>query len=186
MRRAWLVGLASCAAAAPALGGTAPAPAEAVASLAAFDAPAGWTRAEYANAGGVDAVVAFESGEDRLALKVFGAPGSFYKTAAEFLSGPAATTMGRKPERAGRVAVAGKRLRLWRRGVPLPDGDPHSAYLTRRRMSREVFVILPSAKDGRFLVLSYERRTEVPDPAARGEKAWRSLLKSIRPLAAAK
>ena len=81
--------------------------ARAVAAVVSFTAPAGWARSDYANSGGADPVVAFEEGSDRIAVYLYGSPGSFYKTPADFMLGPAATTMGRAPERAGEALVDG-------------------------------------------------------------------------------
>lgn len=178
MRRALAVLLLGLAAAAPA-------PGAAVRALLDFTAPAGWTSGEYANAGGADAVVAFESGEDRIAVHLYGTPKSFYPTPAVFMKGPAATTMGRPAEKAGTATVAGSKVALWKRGVPLPDGDPH-APAAAPRLGTGVFCVLPPAPDGRFLVLSYERLSPVPDLAGKGEKAWKSFLKSARRPAAQK
>lgn len=176
MRRL-LPALALCAAAAaPA---PRPTPGAAVAALLTVAAPADWARTEYSNAGGADAVVAFEKGADRLAVNLYGAPGSFYKTPDDFLRGPAATTMGRPPEKAGTTTVAGAKRPLYRHGVPLMDGDPH-VVSGPPRLGRGEFVVLAPRADGRFLVLSYERRSPVPDASGRAEKAWKSFLKSAR------
>lgn len=162
-----------------------PSPGASVAALLSVSAPAGWTRTEYANAGGADAVVAFESGEDRLAVRLYGAAGSFYRAPEDFLKGPAATTMGRPAERAGTAVVAGAKVVLWRHGVPILDGDPHTPSAAPR-LGPAVFCVLPPVPDGRFLVLSYERQSPVPDLAGKGEKAWKSFLKSARRPAAQK
>ncbi|MBI3564899.1 MAG: hypothetical protein HY079_06875 [Elusimicrobia bacterium] len=158
-----------------------PSPGAAIAALLTVAAPAGWERTEYANAGGADAVLAFEKGSDRLAVNLYGAPGSFYKTPDEFLKGPAATTMGRPPEKAGTAVVAGAKRARYRHGVPLMDGDPHVPPSGPPRLGRGEFVVLPPAPDGRFLVLSYERLSPVPDPTGDSEKAWKYFLKSARP-----
>jgi hypothetical protein len=168
--------LALPASAAPA----APSPESAVAALVSLTPPKGWEKTAYANAGGADAVVAYQDGADRLLARVFGAPGSFYETPRAFLTGPAAATMGRRPRPAGRALVAGRRLRVYRRGYPLADGDPHAVSSGRARMASERFVILPPAPDGRFVVLSYQRESPVPDPELRGEAAWKAFLKSAR------
>ena len=180
MRRLLPAVLLALAAAAPR-----PTPGAAVRSLLSFTPPAGWVSGEYANAGGSDAVVAFEDGSDRIALHLYGTPKSFYPTPAVFLKGPAATTMGRPAEKAGTAVVAGAKVDLWKRGVPLPDGDPHIPSASPR-LGTGVFCVLPPAPDGRFLVLSYERLSPVPDPSGKGEKAWKSFLKSARRPAAQK
>ncbi|MDE2490883.1 MAG: hypothetical protein KGM24_08545 [Elusimicrobia bacterium] len=178
MRLAWLAVLAAAVAAAPAPRKT-PSPAEAVAALVGVAAPAGWTRSAYSNAGGADPVVAFERGADRLVVRVFGAPGSFYATPADFLKGPAATTLGRRPDRAGSARVSGRRVRVWRRSFPLDDEDPHTPYLRRRRMGGEYFCVLPPAPDGRFVVLSWQRSGPGFDPSHAGKRAWEAFLKTV-------
>lgn len=155
-----------------------PTPSQAVAAVVSQEAPKGWTAEEYANGGGADPVVAFADGLDRISVRVFGGPGSAYKKPAAFLAGPAASTMGRKPEKVGRVKVAGKDLDLWRHEVPVALGDPH-APSGPPAMGRELFCILPAA-GGRFVVLSYARESPAPDLHGGGEKAWESFLKTVK------
>lgn len=145
-----------------------------------FEAPKGWTRSAYANSAGADPVVAFEHGADAIRVYVYGAPGSFYKTPAEFLAGPAATSMGRPPEKVGSATVAGAATTVYRRDSPQPTGDPHAATPAPAFMGREFFCVLPTLPDGRFAVLTWERRMPIPDLAGIGEKAWKSLLNSTR------
>lgn len=157
-----------------------PSPAAAVASLLRFQAPAGWRRGEYANSRGADPVVEFEKGADRIAVYVYGAPGSSYKTPADFLGSPAATTMGRAPDPAGSAVVAGRGVALYRRRFPLADGDPHAASSAPPRFGSAVFCVLPPAADGRFAVLTYARESPIPGLDDRGEKSWNSFLKTVR------
>ncbi|MDD5302008.1 MAG: hypothetical protein PHS14_02780 [Elusimicrobia bacterium] len=156
----------------------APTPSQAVAALISHQPPKGWQVEEYANGGGADPVVAFVDGLDRIAVRVFGAPGSGYKNPASFLSGPAASTMGRKPEKVGSVTAAGRQLALYRRGFPINLGDPHSPS-GPASLGREVFCILP-ASGGRFIVLSYARESPAPDMDQRGEKAWGAFLRTVK------
>lgn len=153
-------------------------PSAVVSSLVRFAAPKNWNKEEYANGGGADPVVAFADGLDRISVRVFGAPGTAYKTPADFLAGPAASTMGRKPEAAGRVAVAGKTVPLYSHGVPVMVGDPHARTAGPPMLGREVFCVLPAA-NGRFVVLALSRETPTPDPDRKGEKAWSAFLKSV-------
>ncbi len=152
---------------------------QAVAALISFQPPkGGWKIEEYANGGGADPVVAFVDGLDRIAVRVFGAPGSGYKNPASFLAGPAASTMGRKPEQVGIVTVAGRRLALYQHGFPVNLGDPH-APSGPTMLGQEVFCLLPAA--GRhFIVLSYARESPAPDLERRGQKAWRAFLKTVK------
>ena len=157
------------------------APAPAVAALLRFQAPAGWRRGDYANSGGADPVVEFEKGADRIAVYVYGAPCSSYKTPEDFMTGPAATTMGRAPDRAGSALVAGRNVALYRRRYPLADGDPHAASSAPPRFGSAIYCVLPAAADGRFAVLTYSRESPIPDTEERGEKAWESFLKTVKP-----
>jgi hypothetical protein len=158
---------------------TPPPSAAAVASVVRFAPPAGWDRSDYANAGGADAVVSFESGLDRISVYLYGAKGSFYRSPADFMRGPAATTMGRAPVRTAVALVAGRRLSVYRRGYPLAEGDPHIPSSGRERMGTETYCVLPPAPDGRFVVLSWARDTPAPDPRSLGEKAWKAFLKTV-------
>ncbi|OGR96048.1 MAG: hypothetical protein A2V88_13390 [Elusimicrobia bacterium RBG_16_66_12] len=179
-RSAWLVSLALLTGAAkePAMKNV---PAvETVAGLIEFAPPAGWSRTAYSNTGGIDLVVAFERGMDRLVVQVFGAKGSFHKDPTDFFAGPGATTMGRAPEKKGEALVAGKPLALFRRRFPLLEGGPHDSTPGTPKMGAETFCILPPFKDGRFIVLSLQRESPVPDIERTGEKAWKSFLRGVR------
>jgi hypothetical protein len=156
----------------------APTPSQAVAALVSHQPPKGWKAEEYANGGGADPVVAFVDGLDRIAVRVFGAPGSGYKTPAAFLAGPAASTMGAKPDKVGSVTAGGKEVTLYRHGFPINLGDPHAAS-GPTTLGREVFCILPAAR-GRFVVLSYSRESPAPDLEGRGEKVWEAFLKTVK------
>lgn len=155
-------------------------PRQTIARNVSFQAPKGWQAEEYANGGGADPVQAFASGEDRIVVRVFGAPGSGYKDPAAFLGGAAASTMGRRPEKAGETTVAGRSTVLFRRGFPLNQGDPHTPSGGQPPLGREIFLIL-TAPNGRFVVLSYARSTPIPDLERRGEKAWAAFLKTVKP-----
>lgn len=155
-----------------------PSPAAVVRSVVRFTGPKGWNKEEYANGGGADPVVAFADGLDRISIRVFGAPGSAYKNPAAFLSGPAASTMGKKPDAAGRARVAGRTVPLYSHGVPVMIGDPHVRSGAPTMLGREVFCVLPAAK-GRFVVLALARETPTPDPERKGEKAWQAFLKTV-------
>lgn len=170
------------AAAAPAAGGPVKTktPAQAVAALLSFAPPKGWTRVEYANAGGADPVLRFESLSDAVLIRVFGAPGSDYPTPEDFLSGPAASELGAAPAEAGTAAVAGRKLALHRRRFPIEAADPHRPSPGQSLMGTETFCVLP-LEDGRFAVLAYRRESPVPDLHRKGEKAWEAFLKTVRP-----
>jgi len=155
-------------------------PSEIVAGLIQVETPPGWRRTTYSNAAGADLVVAFERGADRLVVRVFGAKGSFYKTPADFLAGPAATTMGREAQKRGAAPVAGRPLALYRRRFPLAQGGPHESSSARPRMGAESFCVLAPFKDGRFIVLSHQRESPVADPERLGEIAWEAFLRGAR------
>lgn len=154
------------------------APSYILAALVRFEPPKGWTREESATGGGTDPAVAYVDGLDRITVRVYGAPGSVYRIPADFLSGPAASTLGRTPGAIGRVTVAGRELPLYEQGFPIHLGDPHepSPPLT---LGRAVFCVLPSAGD-RFVVLSYARESPAPDVERRGERAWEAFLRSVQ------
>ncbi len=156
----------------------APTPSQTVSGVLRYKAPGGWRVEEYANAGGADPVVAFVDGVDRISVHVYGAPGSAYKNPAKFLAGPAASTMGAKPEKVGSVAAAGRDLILYRHGIPVSLGDPHAAS-GPPMLGREIFCLLPGP-GGRFLVLSYARESPAPDLEGRGEKSWEAFLKTVK------
>ena len=156
----------------------APTPSQAVAALVNYRPPKSWEVEEYANGGGADPVVAFVDGLDRITVRAFGAPGSGYKNPAAFLSGPAASTMGRKPETIGSVTASGRPVALYKRGIPVNLGDPH-APSAPASLGKEIFCILPGS-GGRFVVLSYARESPAPDLERRGEKAWEAFLKTVK------
>jgi len=153
-------------------------PSQAVAALVSHRPPDGWKAQDYANSGGADPVIAYEDGLDRITLRAFGGPGSAYKTPALFLAGASASTMGRKPENAGSVSAAGRRLALYKRGFPMSLGDPH-APSGPPMLGVERFVILPAA-GGRFVVLAYARESPAPDLEGRGDAAWGAFLKTVK------
>lgn len=157
----------------------APSPSKTISAVVRFQPPAGWKAEEYANRGGADPVQAFVSDEDRIVVRVFGAPGSAYADPAAFLSGAAASTLGRKPEKAGETNAAGRQVPLYQRSFPILLGDPHAPSPPVPPLGREVFVVLPAAK-GRFAVLSYARVSPAPDLERRGEKAWEAFLKTVK------
>ena len=155
-------------------------PSNAAAALLDWTPPRGWTASEYSNSGGADLVVAYGKGLDRIEIKIFGAPKSFYATPADFMAGPGATTMGRAPVKSGAARAAGRAVTVYRRDYPLPDGDPRAYSPGPPRLGRETFCVLPPFPDGRFAVLSYARESPAPDVAGRGEKAWREFLAGVR------
>jgi hypothetical protein len=156
-------------------------PSKAAAELLRWTPPPGWTASEYSNAGGADPVVAYENGLDRIEIKIFGAPKSFYADPEAFMAGPGATTMGRPPVKSGVARAAGAAVTVYRRKFPLPDGtDPHAPSPGPARMGQETFCVLPPFPDGRFAVLSYARESEAPDIKRRGEKAWSAFLAAVR------
>jgi hypothetical protein len=154
-------------------------PAQAAAAVLKWTPPAGWDESAYAN--GPDQVVAYEHGFDRITVRIFGAPKSFYKTPAQFLEGPAATTMGRAPEPAGEARIAGRGAPLYRHEYPVPEGDPHMRSPRPPRMAREIFCVLPPLPDGRFAVVAYARESPVPDLKGAGDKAWSKFLGGVKP-----
>ena len=155
---------------------------EIIAGLLQIDVPNGWTRTAYANTGGVDFVVAFERGANRLLVRVFGAKRSSYRTPEDFLSGPAAGTLGRAAGRKGAAKIDGRTVALFERGFPLLARVPHGSTPAKPQMGTETFCVLPPSKDGRFIVLSYQRESPIPDLKGTGEKAWEVFLRGVRML----
>jgi hypothetical protein len=156
---------------------------EIIEGLIRIEPPSGWGREAYSNTGGVDLVVRFEDRLDRLAVYIYGAKGSFYRSVEDFMSGPGATTMGSPPDITGEEIVAGQKVTMYRRGFPLSVGDPHDYDPTRTPlMGKEFFCILPPFEDGRFFVLSYQRESPFPElgPKTKGGNAWKAFLKSVR------
>ncbi len=151
-----------------------------MAKYVTWKGPKGWRVEEYANGGGADPVVAYVYGQDRLTVRLFGAPGSAYKDAAAFFAGPAATSMGKKPGSSGTAKVAGKTLPVRTRTFPVMLGDPHTRGAAPPLTGRERFVVLPLA-EGRFAVLAMARESPAPDLERTGEKAWKAFLASVAP-----
>ena len=157
-----------------------PTPSQAISAFVRWQAPKGWRVEEYANGGGADPVVAYVAGTDRIELDLYGSPGSAYKTPGAFLKSPAATSLGRKADRAGVVEAAGKTLDLWRRRFSVDGAAPHVTPPGQPLMGTELFFVLPLS-EGRFVVLALSRETPAPDPKGAGEKAWKAFLKSLKP-----
>ena len=145
--------------------------------LARYQAPAGWD--VDADTTAPDAYARFRLGEDAIAIRAFGGPGSAYANQAEFLAGPSARTLGKPPKRAGQAKVGTAKLPLFRRGYPIRMGDPRRRGAPAGPLADEVFCVLPAGE--RFLVLSYARENPAPDPKAGGRKAWEAFLGSLRP-----
>jgi hypothetical protein len=175
----WFAALAAFAFAAPPP--AAKPSADAVAALVTFKDPNRWKRSDYANSMGSDPVVSFSRGSERIAVYGYGAPGSAYQTPDDFLKGPAATTMGRLPVRAGSTTIGGREVALYRRGYPLGDYDPSRPEAGPPRMGEELFCILLPAADGRFAVLAHDESLPGSGPASSGGAAWKAFLKSVRP-----
>lgn len=152
--------------------GAAAPPAEAVSALLAFAPPKGWALEEYANAEGADPVLSYAKGADAVLVRAFGAPGSDFPTAEEFLAGAEASEDGA-------AAVAGRKRTLYRRRFPLEAKDPHRPSKVKSPLGTEVFCVLP-LRGKRFAVLSYRRESPAPGDGS-GAKAWNAFLKTVRP-----
>jgi hypothetical protein len=172
-----LMGAACAAAPAPA----AKPSADAVAAVVKFREPLHWKRSDYANSLGADPVVSFARGSERIAVYVYGAPGSAYKTPDDFLKGPAATSMGQPPVRAGTVKAGSEELPLYRRSYPLGDYDPAKPEDGPPRLGEQVFCVLPPVPDGRFAVLAHDQNRPVPGSASAGSGDWKAFLKNVKP-----
>ncbi|MDD5302369.1 MAG: hypothetical protein PHS14_04595 [Elusimicrobia bacterium] len=155
-------------------------PAQAVAAAVRFTPPKGWTADAYANAEGADPVLRYERFSDAVVIRLFGGPGSDYATPADFLAGPGASEEGAPSAPAGTATVAGKKVELRSRRVPIETADPHRASPPTKLKGTEVFCVLP-LKGGRFAVLAYRRESPIPDLHRTGEKAWEAFLKTVKP-----
>lgn len=178
MQTLWLAVLAAGALAAPPP--AAKPSADAVAAVVTFRDPLQWKRSDYANSMGADPVVSFARGSERIAVYVYGAPGSAYKTPADFLKSPAATSMGRAPARAGSAAVGGRAVAQYRRSYPLGDYDPDKPEAGPPRLGEQLFCVLPPLADGRFAVLAHDQNRPAPGPASSGGPAWKAFLKTVK------
>jgi len=179
MHTLWLAALAAAALAAPPP--AAKPSADAVAAVVAFRDPPRWRRSDYANSMGADPVVSFARGSERISVSVYGAAGSAYKTPEDFLKGPAATSMGRAPARAGAAKVGGREVALYRRSYPLGDYDPSKPEAGPPRLGEQLFCVLPPAADGRFAVLAHDQNRPLPGPDSSGGAAWKAFLKTVKP-----
>lgn len=154
-------------------------PGAAFRARASFTPPAGWAPEEYSN--GPDAVLHYKKGLDRISLRLYGSKGSAHKDPAEFLRGPAATTMGQAPEAVGQVLVGGKKRPFYKRGYPIMLGDPHARGGMPPALAVEHFVVLP-LPDGLFLVASHAFESPVPAPRKDGDDAFLAFLRGLKPL----
>lgn len=151
-------------------------PPPALAAAADFQTPAGWD-AEAGPEGEKDPSMTFSKGGDRIRVTLYGGAGTRFKTPQAFLRSPAATTMGRPPQKDAVVKVAGARAYVYRHAYPEPAGDPHERSAKAPRMVMEEFCVVPAGK--LFLVLSYAEEG-VPDPAAPSRPSWEAFLKSFK------
>ena len=145
--------------------------------LIRYQAPPGWDVDSDTTA--PDAYARFRLGEDVIAIRAFGGPGSAYADQAAFLESPSARTLGKTPRRAGQAKVGTAKLPLFRRGYPIRMGDPRRRGAPAGPLADEVFCVLPAGE--RFLVLSYARENPAPDPKSGGRKAWEAFLRALRP-----
>jgi hypothetical protein len=148
---------------------------ERTADLAAYAAPQGWTAADRVEQG--DAQTALTRELHTINIRLAGGAGSRYRKAGDFLAGlEARSTGGKRPEKMESVLVAGQRVTIYRRKVPVslpPPGEGGPAQLTA-----EEFCVVQAGK--RFFVLTYSYGDVVPDPGYDGHKAWRDFLKTFR------
>src|SRR3569832_2113297 len=177
----WLAALLGASGAAAAPPPAAKPSADAVSQVVTFRDPIRWKRSDYANSMGADPVVSFAQGSERISVYVYGAAGSAYKTPEDFLKGPAATTMGKPPEPAGKAKVGAQELAQYRRGYPLGDYDASKPEAGPPRMGEQLFCILPPMADGRFAVLAHDQNRPAPGPSRSGGPAWKAFLKTVKP-----
>lgn len=148
---------------------------EKIADFAEFKAPAGWAAEEKTEQG--DPQVRLEKGAHTMVVRLSGGPGSRYKSQQEFMGGFEARSTGGKPAaKTGTAVIAGSRVLLYKRAVPLALPPPDES--GPASMGEEAFCLVPAGK--RFFVISYAYGDPTPDPLYDGEKIWQEFLKNFR------
>lgn len=148
---------------------------EKISDFAAYAAPEGWAAEEKIEQG--DPQARLERGMHVITVRLAGGPGSRYKSPAEFQGGFEARSLGGKPaEKARTAVVAGARVMVYKRKVPvaLPPPDESGP----ASMTEEEFCVVPAGK--RFFILTYAYGDTTPDPSFDGEKAWGEFLKAFK------
>jgi hypothetical protein len=145
------------------------------AGVARCEAPRGW-EIERTD-GAADPELRFSSGENIIRACLFGGAGSRFATQAAYLTGFAATTMGRPPERIRPARVAGIEIWIYRHGYPIQLGDPHVHDPRPPTLADEEFCLIPLKE--RFVVLSWACEGP-PNPDHSDNDAWQSFLDSFR------
>ena len=150
-------------------------PKETVGAAAAYAVPQDWKETFSLNQGDPQAALTY--GLHRIKVRLAGGEKSRYKKAPDYLVGlEARSAKGKAPEKDGSIRVAGQKVMLHKRKVPvtmpLPDTGGPSTY------ADEEFCVVPAGKS--FFVLSYMYEDGLPDSSYNGQKAWRDFLKSFR------
>ena len=83
---------------------------------------------------------------------------------------------GKLAEKADTAIIAGRKVLIYRRKIPLVlpppgEGGPYT-------MATEEFCVVPAGK--KFFILTYSYGDNMPDPSYDGNKAWRKFLKEFR------
>jgi len=148
---------------------------EQVSDLAAFTAPRGWTAGTGVAQG--DPLTTLSRELHTIKMRLSGGKDSRYKSTGDFIVGFEARSSGGKPaEKLGEALIAGARVVVYRRKIPVnlppPDASGPAA------MTWEEFCTVPAGK--RFFILSYSYADTVPDPDYDGSKAWRQFLKDFK------
>jgi hypothetical protein len=147
----------------------------AFAGVARCKAPSEWLIEQADDA--VNPSLRFSDGQNIIRVGLMGGPGSRYATAAEYLTGFAATTMGRPPEQLRIIKVAGIETCLYRHGYPVQLGDPHVLDTRAPMLAEAEFCLLPMK--AKFVVLSWAREGP-PNPTELGDETWKSFLDSFQ------
>lgn len=163
--------------AAPAQAGESPMqkPQEKISAASRYAVPAGWKSSFKTEQGDPQAVL--ERDMHVITVRLAGGEGSRYRTAADFLVGFEARSPGGKlPEKLGAMVVAGQKVMLYRRKIPVSLPPPDAAGPST--MTEEEICVLKAGS--RFFILTYSYGDTVPDPTYDGLKAWRGFLAGFK------
>lgn len=146
-------------------------PQEKISAASQYTVPAGWTASFKTEQGDPQAVL--EKDMHVITVRLAGGGGSRYRTSADFLVGFEARSPGGKlPEKMGAMAVAGQKVMIYRRKIPVALPPPDASGPST--LTNEEFCVLQAGK--LFFILSYSYGDSLPDPTYDGLKAWRGFL----------
>lgn len=141
--------------------------------------PANWTRRVY-TAFTTDPAVIFEKKDSygiAITVYVFGGPGSFFQSPAEYMNSYYANPGKYASTVFAEETVAGHLVKLYQNRVSEWYNDEHAGRILFQEFI--VYCVLPPLPDGRFFVLYYSQPS-IFGFDENGETAWKALLKSVR------